>query len=115
VEIKSTIILQPGPAALADGLDAIVKALWPDQPCPLGRHSEERSDEAIHLSPRGEVDCFARNDVEILSAYAFSTPHHSAINSAVAFVDFRNESNSTYSLKPCIAAPFAPKHRLGML
>ena len=30
VEIKSTIILQPGPAALTDGLDAIVKALWPD-------------------------------------------------------------------------------------
>ena len=29
VEIKSTIILQPGPAALTDGLDAIVKALWP--------------------------------------------------------------------------------------
>ena len=32
VEIKSTIILQPGPAALTDGLDAIVKALWPDRP-----------------------------------------------------------------------------------
>jgi len=30
VEIKSTIILQPGPAALTDGLDAIVKALWPE-------------------------------------------------------------------------------------
>lgn len=29
VEIKSPIILQPGPAALTDGLDAIVKALWP--------------------------------------------------------------------------------------
>jgi iron complex transport system substrate-binding protein len=29
VEIKSTLILQPGPAALTDGLDAIVKALWP--------------------------------------------------------------------------------------
>ena len=29
IEIKSTIILQPGPAALTDGLDAIVKALWP--------------------------------------------------------------------------------------
>ncbi|MBR0844316.1 cobalamin-binding protein [Bradyrhizobium liaoningense] len=28
VEIKSTIILQPGPAALTDGLDAIVQALW---------------------------------------------------------------------------------------
>ncbi|OCK60118.1 cobalamin-binding protein [Bradyrhizobium sp. LMTR 3] len=28
VEIKSTIILQPGPAALTDGLDAIVRALW---------------------------------------------------------------------------------------
>src|ERR1700733_6709941 len=29
IEIKSTIILQLGPAALTDGLDAIVKALWP--------------------------------------------------------------------------------------
>ena len=28
VEIKSALILQPGPAALTDGLDAIVKALW---------------------------------------------------------------------------------------
>jgi len=28
VEIKSPLILQPGPAALTDGLDAIVKALW---------------------------------------------------------------------------------------
>ncbi|QIG91653.1 MULTISPECIES: cobalamin-binding protein [unclassified Bradyrhizobium] len=31
VEIKSPIILQPGPAALTDGLDAIVKALWPER------------------------------------------------------------------------------------
>jgi iron complex transport system substrate-binding protein len=30
VEIKSPLILQPGPAALTDGLDAIAKALWPD-------------------------------------------------------------------------------------
>ena len=29
VEIKSPLILQPGPAALTDGLYAIVKALWP--------------------------------------------------------------------------------------
>ncbi len=28
VEIKSPLILQPGPAALTDGLDAIAKALW---------------------------------------------------------------------------------------
>ncbi|MHC2462926.1 cobalamin-binding protein [Bradyrhizobium embrapense] len=28
IEVKSPIILQPGPAALTDGLDAIVKALW---------------------------------------------------------------------------------------
>ena len=28
VEIKSPIILEPGPAALTDGLDAIVTALW---------------------------------------------------------------------------------------
>jgi iron complex transport system substrate-binding protein len=31
VEIKSPLILQPGPAALTDGLDAIVKALWLEQ------------------------------------------------------------------------------------
>jgi iron complex transport system substrate-binding protein len=31
VEIKSTIILQPGPAALTDGLDAILAALWPER------------------------------------------------------------------------------------
>jgi iron complex transport system substrate-binding protein len=30
VEIKSPLILQPGPAALTDGLDAMVAALWPD-------------------------------------------------------------------------------------
>ena len=30
VEIKSPLILQPGPAAITDGLDAIVAALWPD-------------------------------------------------------------------------------------
>jgi iron complex transport system substrate-binding protein len=30
VEIKSPLILQPGPAALTDGLDAIVAALWPN-------------------------------------------------------------------------------------
>jgi iron complex transport system substrate-binding protein len=29
VEIKSSLILQPGPAALTDGLDAVVAALWP--------------------------------------------------------------------------------------
>jgi iron complex transport system substrate-binding protein len=29
VEIKSPLILQPGPAALTNGLDAIVAALWP--------------------------------------------------------------------------------------
>jgi iron complex transport system substrate-binding protein len=29
VEIKSALILEPGPAALTDGLDAIVAALWP--------------------------------------------------------------------------------------
>jgi iron complex transport system substrate-binding protein len=29
VEIKSSLILQPGPAALTEGLDAIVAALWP--------------------------------------------------------------------------------------
>jgi iron complex transport system substrate-binding protein len=30
VEIRSPLILQPGPAALTDGLDAIVTALWPE-------------------------------------------------------------------------------------
>jgi iron complex transport system substrate-binding protein len=29
VEIKSRLILQPGPAALTDGLDAIAAAIWP--------------------------------------------------------------------------------------
>ena len=76
-------------------------------------------DEAIQLSfRRVKVGLlrFARNDVVRLSApYTFSTPHHSAMNNAVALVDFRSESRSTYSLKPCIAAPLAPKHRLGML
>src|ERR1700761_7717950 len=32
VEIKSPLILQPGPAALTDGMDAIVAALWPRGP-----------------------------------------------------------------------------------
>src|SRR5262252_7075532 len=32
VEIKSPLILQPGPAALTDGLDAIIAALWPVLP-----------------------------------------------------------------------------------
>ena len=31
IEIKSPLILQPGPAALTDGLDAIVAALWQSQ------------------------------------------------------------------------------------
>jgi len=31
VEIKSPLILQPGPAALTDGLDAIVAALWGEE------------------------------------------------------------------------------------
>jgi iron complex transport system substrate-binding protein len=33
VEIKSPLILQPGPAALTDGLDAVVAALWPATTC----------------------------------------------------------------------------------
>ena len=38
VEIKSPLILQPGPAALTDGLDAIVKALWLERARPgVGR------------------------------------------------------------------------------
>ena len=37
VEIKSPLILQPGPAALSDGLDAIISALWgPDALDPAG-------------------------------------------------------------------------------
>ena len=35
VEIKSPLILQPGPAALTDGLEAIVAVLWPS-PMPSG-------------------------------------------------------------------------------
>ena len=31
-EIKSPLILQPGPAALTDGLDAILTALWGETP-----------------------------------------------------------------------------------
>ena len=31
IEIKSPLILQPGPAALSDGLDAIEAALWPSK------------------------------------------------------------------------------------
>jgi iron complex transport system substrate-binding protein len=38
VEIKSPLILQPGPAALTDGLDAIVAALWPS-PMPSRPHT----------------------------------------------------------------------------
>ena len=30
-EVKSPLILQPGPAALTDGLDAILAALWPGE------------------------------------------------------------------------------------
>lgn len=29
-EVKSTLVLQPGPAALTDGLDALEAAIWPD-------------------------------------------------------------------------------------
>ena len=47
-------------------------------------------------------------------SYAFSTPHQSAMNSAIALVVFFSESRSTYSLKPCISPPLAPKQRLGM-
>jgi iron complex transport system substrate-binding protein len=36
-EIKSPLILQPGPAALTDGLDAIVAALWPGDQRAAGR------------------------------------------------------------------------------
>jgi iron complex transport system substrate-binding protein len=34
VEIKSPILLQPGPAVLTDGLDAILAALWGAAPPP---------------------------------------------------------------------------------
>jgi iron complex transport system substrate-binding protein len=46
VEIKSPLILQPGPAALTDGLDAIVAALWAEQapadPKPAPRRTTPR-------------------------------------------------------------------------
>jgi iron complex transport system substrate-binding protein len=43
VEIKSPLILQPGPAALTDGLDAILAALWPETRSSQNpqRHREE--------------------------------------------------------------------------
>ncbi len=37
IEVKSPLILQPGPAALSDGLDAILQALWPCPPHGKGR------------------------------------------------------------------------------
>ena len=43
-EIKSSLILQPGPAALTDGLDAIMAALWPS---PIQRHPPEGSRETF--------------------------------------------------------------------
>ena len=46
VEIKSPLILQPGPAALTDGLDAIVKALWPEPHAVIPVTQCERSDAA---------------------------------------------------------------------
>ena len=57
VEIKSPIILQPGPAALTDGLDAIVKALWREQrvnsPPSL---RAQRSNPPLRI--RASMDCF---------------------------------------------------------
>jgi len=41
--------------------------LWVQMPL---RHCEERSDEAIHLSPRGKMDCFA----EPVIGRAFARP-----------------------------------------
>jgi hypothetical protein len=40
-----------------------------------------------------------------LKAYASSTPHHSITNSAVALVDLRKDSRSTYSLSLRIPRP----------
>ena len=112
VEIKSTLILQPGPAALTDGLDAIVKALWGD---PIRRVGKGAAPCPPFSRPKQAMVGTLRFAHPATSRYTFSTPHHSAMNSAVALVDFRSDSRSTYSLKPCIAAPLAPKHRLGML
>ena len=112
VEIKSPLILQPGPAALTDGLDAIVKALWPDH---SGVAWMERSVIREHQIDVAQRPGFRFALPRLQETYFASTPHHSAMNSAVALVDLRSESRSTYSLNPCIAAPLAPKHRLGML
>jgi iron complex transport system substrate-binding protein len=45
-EVKSTVILQPGPAALTDGLDQLVRIIaeWAASPLPSGERSTERSE-----------------------------------------------------------------------
>ena len=52
VEIKSPLILQPGPAALTDGLDAIVKALWPRCCVILRREPLRRASKDLAKVPR---------------------------------------------------------------
>src|SRR5215475_10754190 len=41
------------------------------------RHCEERSDEAIHLSPCGEVDCFASLAMTMVREFVFMRPRRS--------------------------------------
>jgi hypothetical protein len=55
VEIKLPLILQPGPAALTDGLDAIVAALWPEsmRSCWPSRYSVSTVSSVRHTIRRG--------------------------------------------------------------
>jgi hypothetical protein len=48
------------------------------------------------------------------SGQAFSTPHHSAMNSAIVRVVLRSDSRLTRSLKPWFCSDLAPKQRLGI-
>jgi len=58
---------------------------------------------------RDAAHCAAPQDDVSACVYAFLHPApFGDVQRAVA-LDFRSESRSTYSLKPCIAAPLAPK------
>ena len=74
-EIKSTLILQPGPAALTDGLDALegIVAEWARPPAPLEAriparrmwymgvfHNGTRCDDSLHDGPNMKQQFEAR-------------------------------------------------------
>jgi len=52
VEIKSPLILQPGPAALTDGLNAILSALGRSLPSSEGRRQRSWRDQPVQVRPR---------------------------------------------------------------